>query len=277
MKMFRQYNNKFYSNLKKVEICNIITIIIAFLCIVSQIIQCIFNINEWNFFKSNWETFVFAYITAICFSTTFFEKKENLNKGKTQMQYFGETKWKNDYRRFLLHIISSLFYLIFTVFMTILGLILTGKIAGVLWSIMGRTFLFYIPIYIADIFLIKNLKIIKIDFENNPPKYKLKDIEAQKENKEKEEMGKIFNIMERVGIKFFIENYFIIKNRSLIDAIDSIGNNLPYDEKKERVQFAKGIFENGLEIKTLNFLKNEKLETLDEATKEKLNLILKQI
>ena len=193
------------------------------------------------------------------------------------MQYFGETKWKNDYRRFLLHIISSLFYLIFTVFMTILGLILTGKIAGVLWSIMGRTFLFYIPIYIADIFLIKNLKIIKIDFENNPPKYKLKDIEAQKENKEKEEMGKIFNIMERVGIKFFIENYFIIKNRSLIDAIDSIGNNLPYDEKKERVQFAKGIFENGLEIKTLNFLKNEKLETLDEATKEKLNLILKQI
>lgn len=176
MKIFRQYNNEFYLNLKKVKICNRITIAISLLCIVSQIIQCILDTNEWHFFNSNWEYFAISYMIAFYFSTSFFEMNENSHKDEVKIQYFGETKWNNDYIRFLLHIILSFSYNLFTVFMTILSLILTKKIPGELWNIMGRTFLFYLPIYIADVFLIKNLIIIKNDFENSPPEYKIKNI-----------------------------------------------------------------------------------------------------
>lgn len=182
MKIFRQYNNNFYSNLKKVKICNRITIAISLICIVSQIIQCILDTNELHFFNSNWRYFTITYMTAFYFSTSFGfgEINENAHKGEVKIQYFGETKWDNDYIRFLLHIILSFTYNLFTVFMTILSLILTKKIPGELWNIMGRTFLFYLPIYIADVFLIKNLIIIKNNFENSPPEYKIKNIAPKK-------------------------------------------------------------------------------------------------
>ncbi len=48
-----------------------------------------------------------------------------------------------------------------------------------------------------------------------------------------------------------------------------------YEEKKERVQFAKKLFQENLEIKTLLFLENKK-ETLNDLMAGKLEKLLKE-
>ncbi len=222
----------------------------------------------------------YLYVVAICFSITFFEKRERTDVEDKNTQYYGETKRNNDYVKLLSYTIWGFYYLIYTIIFDFLEFVITGNINGVLWYIMGRTFLFYIPIYIAEIFVIKNLRIIKRDFENNPPDYKRKEIEQklkiEKENKQKLETEKIINVIERIGIKFFVENFYTIKNLSLIDAIDDIDNKLPYEEKRERVCYAKKLFDEGLEIKTLQFIINEKSNMFDEAIKEKITLLIKE-
>ncbi len=231
--MTEQQEKRIDKNLKAVKICAIISWIIAGLTLASSVtIHFMFPersiYNQINFKEDWFDKLVIMYICPINIAFIMFSASKDAVDTNT-------AKYP---------IIMSFIRLMFFVVMLFLDLIFGSPNIKPLAKAMGYTLWIMIPIYIADIFLFVN---VAIDKKNQA------EIDAEQKRKEEirlKEQQKVVdskNLLEQVGINFFVENYHIVKSLPIIDAIDSIKGDLPYEEKKKRVQAMKEIFQKYLE------------------------------
>ena len=82
------------------------------------------------------------------------------------------------------------------------------------------------------------------------------------------------NILSKIGCKFFISNYEILKNWSVPDIFDSITENYSEETKLEKIKNAKKLFHNGLEQHALIYIADSEKGSIDEKTIAKAQELL---
>lgn len=244
MVLYREYKDKkFYKYLSKATkmylIAMIISIIMLCVDIIYFILYCINIMDTFlnGFFYGHYEIFIIYIIYGIIDPIFSYFNYRNIKKTDRL-----EDNWHNDYGTLWVSIILTFAPLILSLLYMIS--IIFDSISGIAYfEMLGRMLLQYIFMIIASVYLIKCLKIVKNDYAVNPPKFMKEKIKS----KRKEQQAKSDNItnqnyrnlMDIAGKKFFLKNYYIIRDLFFADAMDSIDYKYSYEDKEKRIQAVK--------------------------------------
>ncbi len=234
MKLYRYYNDEFNKTWKVVEIICFINVILCLLTLVLFVL----HLGLAKFLTNPHFLAMFVFILyQLGWSWQFLYKDKNT---RTQ-----EGKFKNDKTKLIVMLCLS----------------------PVVWL--------NIPMLIASINLAKCLAIVVEDYKNNPvPAVKKgQEIDESKFLLE-ERQHECENVLSVIGIIFFIENYEILKNYPLIDAVDAIKTFLPYNEKKRRTAIAKKLFAQNLDKIALEYILQSESNLIDSEMKKRIVFLI---
>lgn len=273
--MLRTYENKkIYKNFRVVEILSDISTIL------SAIITIIYTINKYLVNPSagievNQILFyIFAIMTPLNLSIYSARSQNNKNLiGKVGKGW--ETKLNNDFTNTLTVVILS-FNEITLLFLHFL----IGAISFALsWAYYcGYMLIPHIPVYIAAGFLIHNCVLIKREWENDPPEFYLKKQrhkeEKQRQSAQNKKVKTYKKLIQKCGIRFFINYYSQIKHLPLRDV--TIKESYSVSEKEERLLAAKKLINLNLTEFTITQILKEYRNFLSEADIDKAKAILSE-
>lgn len=159
---------------------------------------------------------------------------------------------------------------------------------------LGIFFIFHVTLplfniiflFIADIFLFKNLKIIKRLWKENPPEFMIREREREKKEEEQELKDKELaeyikkklvykKLIEKCGTRFFIKYYKQILRLPLRDI--EITENYSSEERDERLISAKTIIDKGLAEFAFTQIIDTYADVLSEDEIEQAKTLLAEI
>ena len=283
--MLRQYNNKkIYKNLKIAKVLAIINLtLLAFLLVFDLLDLFLWNKTpSWGNLPTSTRIDWLAILVAVYFTpVTFLEWISQVIRKNSQP----ETKDNND-----------VFNIKRTISFTFYSCICCGLLsvfAGGIWKAiyfvccwLGYAFGSNLLIYIADIFLGITCKLIREEWEADPPRFILEEKAAKEERKreierEKQELleqknNEIYeNLIQQCGVRFFIKYYEQIESLPLRDV--RILEDYPYEEKEERLQAAREIIDKNLQVLAFENILQSYSAMLDSAEIEKAKAILQYL
>lgn len=287
--MLRTYKNKkIYRNFKIIKILSIMSMV------PSVIIMIVFLAKNCPKYLSEVTTAyfqMFFYIFAIITPLSPFLYSISALKPAKLILNKRETNSNNDFVNTLGVAIISYFeitLLISFISISVSAIRVLG--AGKISTTLARTILYVYIMFIAHIFayiaagfLIRNSVLIKREWKANPPAFfreKLMADEAERqrnaEKKQQQELNKntenYRKLIDKCGIKFFINYYTQIRNLPLKDV--TITENYPYSEKEERLSAAKSIIDLNLTELAITQILKEYRNFLSETEIEKAEAIL---
>lgn len=246
--LFRKYESpEFYKNFKTAYVLGVVSLILTVLTCVSKLHSTIFLIIT----ESNVYIFNLIYnlilsillcleiqIMYIVFTHKAYTKKAYLQIAPKQeypkfLQKYQEGKKNND-----LIIINIEIWLPLASWLLVALIDGNGFFYG-----LGYWFFSYIFLFIGNIFLAKNTKIIKNEWQYNPPQW-LQDEQKRKfekrlENEKQKQEEKCNNLLKTCGMKFFIkycEQIILFPSRDV-----TIDENYTQVEKWQRLYAAQRI------------------------------------
>lgn len=265
--MIRTYSNKkIYKNLKIARVLSILSIVLALLGLIIDLIIIFlekYTIDLYNFF--------IYHMCALSIPISQF-KNTIENNGQKIIQ---ETETNNDIFSLLTTVLASTILPIF--------------IYALFYSSKEDYHSIYLPnilIYIVDIFFIQNCILIKREWQISPPEfYKIKIQKKELKQQEKEQqlieqlnnrnMSLYNSLIEKCGIKFFIKYYKQIERLPLRDV--SINENYSQSEKNERLLSAKKIINLNLTEFTLTEILKSYSDVLDDSEITQAKSILAEL
>lgn len=281
--MLRQYENKkIYKNLKIAKVLAIINLtLLAFLSIFDFLDLLLWNKSpSWGELivesktgdNGNWVLLFVACIYSIAFFVVY-KFPESKASGRVQ------TKANNDIANIKILIMATFIPFTFSLIACEYG---GEMVARWLGYACGSNFL----LYIADIFLGITCKLIREEWEADPPRFILEEKAAKEERKreierEKQELleqknNEIYeNLIQQCGVRFFIKYYEQIESLSLRDV--RILEDYPYEEKEERLQAAREIIDKNLQVLAFENILQSYSAMLDSAEIEKAKAILQYL
>jgi hypothetical protein len=291
---FLEYDDeRIYENKRRIRFWYGVASIIAFICVLSFIFN-IFIImvtipkNDWNF---DWIKILF-YCSIINMPIIFRRefRKEQIKRPSmlTDVEIKRMPSWDKQSEE-----VTEQFPFALSVFQC-LAPILLQFIFALMWGwvnyrnsnffnavseYFGYTLLSFIFIYIAIGIGIKNCKLMRKEWETNPPqtvqlRLKTKEIKRKlEENKKKRTECK--NLIEQCGIRFFVKYY---KQISLLPLRDvNVVENYGSAEREERLSAAKKIIDEGMTEIALNEILSTYSNVLKETETRQIKTMLSEL
>lgn len=238
--MLRQYKNpKIYRNFRIASVLSTIALFLALLWIIVDIVN--------KAFKTPPDTIepgitLYILILLLPVSTLGF----SLRSLQPPKKFIRETRFNNDLTNLLAVIIVNYTPWIFCLFCIIIGF------WGVVGYLVRQIFLPHLFLDIASVFLIHSYILIKREWKENLPAFKITDKlkkEAKNLKKEAAQRKKIDDennilyekLINQCGVKFFIKYYSQVRRLPLRDI--NIEEEYPFEEKMERLNATKKIID----------------------------------
>lgn len=274
-RMFREYKNpKIYKDFKIAKILSLISLILA------AVILCEFIIEHYLIKKIAFEFYhIYFFMLFFTIPGNLHTHTSNVFKFRKKSFTWAETKWNNDIINLRTAILLSFLDIILLIFYFLIDLI-SGVSLFVEFAayFLGYSFLSRIFSFIAAIFLIHALKLMKKEWKESPPNFYVEEqIEKQQKNIESELLWKqkrCNDLLKKCGKQFFVKYYYQLKKQNLIDVIDIIQENYNESSKKSRIINAKKIFSVNLQIEALNIIIKNEDDVANQTIIDKANSIL---
>lgn len=279
--MIKRYSNeKIYKNFKYVKILTMVALVLFTLLLIVDIICIALNIKQFNFHFLTQYLIILSPILNVYITSV-----------KTEFENDYQSKQNNDISNLKGAIIFSFFPWYFVLFISFIDLILF--FAGKDWFLalkyaytIGYCLPLHIFVYIADIFLVKNCKLIKAEWEKDPPLFLWKEKKfqamveeenAQKEaeRKERQDLKNCEACIEKCGVRFFIKYYKQIVNLPLRDV--EVSENYTPEEKEERLNAAKKLINLNLSKMALTEIIKKYSDSLKAEEVEQAKALLKEM
>lgn len=251
--LFRKYESqKLYKNFKTAFVLGIVSLVFAVLTCISKVNSTIFLITT----KSNVYIFNLIYdliISLLLCLETQISYIVFMRKAYTQKTYL-QIDQKEGYPKFLskyqegakyndLTIINLLIWMPLVTWLLVAFLSGDGFAYG-----LGYWLFSYIFLFIGNIFLAKNTKIIKNEWQYNPPQWlkekRERQLKKDEENEKQKQDEKCNNLLKTCGMKFFIKYCEQITQLPIRDV--TITENYTQIEKWQRLYAAQKIINGNL-------------------------------
>lgn len=280
--MIKRYTNeKIYKNFKIAKILTGIALVLFTLLFVYDVICIVLDIEKFDFH------FVMRYVFMLGPILNVY-----IVSGKMWFGYGIQSRLNNDILNLKSVVIISFLPWYFVLCNFVVDLILLIFVDRGLYlflvfaEITGYCLPLHIFVYIADIFLVKNCKLIKAEWEENPPLFlqegkkfqaMVEEEKARKEaeRKEKQDLKKCEACIEKCGVRFFIKYYRQILNLPLRDV--EVSENYTLEEKEERLNAAKKLVNLNLSKMALTEIIKKYSDSLKAEEVEQAKALLKEM
>ena len=280
--MIKRYSNeKIYKNFKIVRILTGIALVLFTLLLIYDIICIVLDIEKFDY------NFVIQYLIMLCPILNVY-----IVSGKMWFGYGIQSRLNNDILNLKVLVVLSFspWYLaLYNLVVDLILLIFIDRSLFLSWefaAILGYCFPLHIFVYIADIFLVKNCKLIKAEWEKDPPLFlregkkfqaMVEEEKAQKEaeRKERQDLKNCEACIEKCGVRFFIKYYKQIVNLPLRDV--EVSENYTPEEKEERLNAAKKLINLNLSKLALTEIIKKYSDSLKAEEVEHAKALLKEM
>lgn len=280
--MIKRYTNeKIYKNFKVAKILTGIALVLFTLLLVYDVICIVLDIKKFDFHFVTRYVFMLGPILNVYISSV-----------KTGFENDYQSKLNNDVLNLKVVVVLSFlpWYLaLYNFVVDLILLIFIDRSLFLSWefaAILGYCLPLHIFVYIADIFLVKNCKLIKAEWEKDPPLFLWKEkkfqamVEEEKarkeaERKEKQDLKKCEACIEKCGVRFFIKYYRQILNLPLRDV--EVSENYTPKEKEERLNAAKKLVNLNLSKMALIEIIKKYSDSLKAEEVEQAKALLKEM
>ncbi len=280
--MIKRYTNeKIYKNFKVAKILTGIALVLFTLLLVYDVICIVLDIKKFDFHFVTRYVFMLGPILNVYISSV-----------KTGFENDYQSKLNNDVLNLKVVVVLSFlpWYLaLYNFVVDLILLIFIDRSLFLSWefaAILGYCLPLHIFVYIADIFLVKNCKLIKAEWEKDPPLFLWKEkkfqamVEEEKarkeaERKEKQDLKICEAYIEKCGVRFFIKYYRQILNLPLRDV--EVSENYTPKEKEERLNAAKKLVNLNLSKMALIEIIKKYSDSLKAEEVEQAKALLKEM
>lgn len=280
--MIKRYTNeKIYKNFKVAKILTGIALVLFTLLFVNDVICIVLDIKKFNYIL------VIQYLIMLGPILSVY-----IMSGKMWFGYGYQSRLNNDILNLKSVVIISFlpwYFVLYNLVVDLIWEIFFDRglyLSFVFAKIMGSCLPQHIFVYIADIFLVKNCKLIKAEWEENPPLFlregkkfqaMVEEEKARKEieRKEKQDLKKCEACIEKCGVRFFIKYYRQILNLPLRDV--EVSENYTSEEKEERLNAAKKLVNLNLSKMALTEIIKKYSDSLKAEEVEQAKALLKEM
>ena len=280
--MIKRYTNeKIYKNFKVAKILTGIALVLFTLLFVNDVICIVLDIKKFNYIL------VIQYLIMLGPILSVY-----IMSGKMWFGYGYQSRLNNDMLNLKSVVIISFlpwYFVLYNLVVDLIWEIFFDRglyLSFVFAKIMGSCLPQHIFVYIADIFLVKNCKLIKAEWEENPPLFlregkkfqaMVEEEKARKEieRKEKQDLKKCEACIEKCGVRFFIKYYRQILNLPLRDV--EVSENYTSEEKEERLNAAKKLVNLNLSKMALTEIIKKYSDSLKAEEVEEAKALLKEM
>lgn len=280
--MIKRYTNeKIYKNFKVAKILTGIALVLFTLLFVNDVICIVLDIKKFNYIL------VIQYLIMLGPILSVY-----IMSGKMWFGYGYQSRLNNDILNLKSVVIISFlpwYFVLYNLVVDLIWEIFFDRglyLSFVFAEIMGSCLPLHIFVYIADIFLVKNCKLIKAEWEENPPLFlregkkfqaMVEEEKARKEIecKEKQDLKKCEACIEKCGVRFFIKYYRQILNLPLRDV--EVSENYTSEEKEERLNAAKKLVNLNLSKMALTEIIKKYSDSLKAEEVEQAKALLKEM